>query len=173
VILVEEDAIDTSGCLSRHGLANRKKLLGYEIGVLAQVPHAVVYVDGGTEDGNSARFAAKILNAAGVRRIRGFFLNATHRNWTSKEIAFGKKISKLTHGSHFIINTADNGHGPKLNRHPSTQVDAFEWTAVPGKSAGFCHPGDPSGGVFSVKLALGLAERANGKLGPGYPSKPY
>jgi endoglucanase len=198
VILAEEDAIDTAGCLSKRGLAIRDKLLAYEVNVLSKIPHAVVYLDGGTEDGNSAQFAAKILNAAGVGRIRGFFLNATHRNWTSKEIAFGEKISKLTHGAHFIVNTADNGRGPTLNPHPSRQgvenlcnppgsglgpqpttdtgfglVDAFEWTSVPGLSSGQCHPGDPSGGVFGVNLALGLARNANGQLGPGYPSSPY
>jgi endoglucanase len=198
VIFAEEDAVDTSGCLSKRGLAVRKQQLAYEVGVLAKIPHAVVYIDGGTEDANSAQFAAKILNAAGIGKIRGFFLNATHRNWTSKEIAFGEKISKLTHGAHFIVNTADNGRGPALNPHPSRQgvenlcnppgsglgpqpttdtgfplVDAFEWTSVPGKSGGLCHPGDPPGGVFGVKLAVGLAQNANGQLGPGYPSHPY
>jgi len=198
VIFLEEDAIDTAGCLSRRGLAVREQLLAFEVSTLAKIPHAVVYADGGTEDGNTAKFAAKILNAAGIGKIQGFFLNATHRNWTSKEIAFGEKISKLTHGAHFIVNTADNGHGPTLNPHPGRQgienlcnppgsglgpkpttdtgfplVDAFEWTSVPGKSSGLCHPGDPAGGVFGVNLALGLAERANGKLGPGYPSSPY
>jgi len=198
VIFLEEDAVDTSGCLSRRGLAVRKKLLAFEVNALSKIPHAVVYIDGGTEDANSPQFAAKILNAAGIRKIRGFFLNATHRNWTSKEIAFGEKISRLTHGAHFIVNTADNGRGPKLNPHPSRQgvedlcnppssglgpqpttdtgfplVDAFEWTSVPGKSSGMCHPGDPPGGVFGLNLALALARNANGQLGPGYPSRPY
>jgi endoglucanase len=157
----EEDAVDTSGCLSKRGLAMRKKLLAFEVGALAKIPHAVVYIDGGTEDANTAQFAAKILNAPACDKIRGFFLNATHRNWTSKEIAFGEKISRLTHGAHFIVNTADNGRGPTLNPHPSKQgvenlcnppgsglgpqpttntgfplVDAFEWTSVPGKSSG-------------------------------------
>jgi endoglucanase len=198
VIFLEEDAVDTAGCLDKRGLAVREKLLAYEVGVLSTIPHAVVYIDGGTSDGNTAQFAAKILNAAGIQRIRGFFLNATHENWTSKEIAFGDKISKLTHGSHFIVNTADNGRGPLLNPHPRTQgiedlcnppgrglgpqpttdtgfplVDAFEWTSVPGKSGGVCHPGDPASGVFGVNLALALARNANGQLGPGYPSRPY
>jgi hypothetical protein len=198
VIFAEEDAIDTAGCLSKAGLGAREKLLAYEVSMLAKIPHAVVYLDGGTEDANSAGFAAKILNAAGVRKIRGFFLNATHRNWTSKEIAFGEKISKLTHGAHFIINTGDNGRGPTLNPHPAKQgienlcnppgsglgpqpttdtgfplVDAFEWTSEPGNSGGVCHPGEPASGVFGVNLGLALARNANGQLGPGYPSRPY
>jgi endoglucanase len=198
VVLIEEDAVDTSGCLTRAGLAIRKQLLAYEVNAVANIPHAVAYLDGGTEDANSAKFAATILNAAGIGKIRGFFLNATHKNWTSKEIAFGTKISKLTGGAHFIVNTADNGRGPLLNPHPSRQgvenlcnppgrglgpkpttatsfplVDAFEWTSVPGKSGGLCHPGDPPGGVFAVNLALTLARNANNQLGPGYPSQPY
>jgi endoglucanase len=198
VVLIEEDAVDTSGCLTRAGLAIRKRLLAYEVSAVASIPHAVAYLDGGTRDANSAKFAATILNAAGVGKIRGFFLNATHKNWTSKEIAFGTKISKLTGGAHFIVNTADNGRGPLLNPHPSRQgvenlcnppgrglgpkpttatafplVDAFEWTSVPGKSGGLCHPGDPPGGVFGVNLALTLARNANNQLGPGYPSQPY
>ncbi|HWC85441.1 MAG TPA: glycoside hydrolase family 6 protein [Solirubrobacteraceae bacterium] len=198
VIFIEEDAVDTSGCLTKLGLAIRKRLLNYEVGAIAKVPHAVAYLDGGTEDGNSARFAAQILNAAGTGRIRGFFLNATHENWTSKEISFGAKISRLAHGAHFIINTADNGRGPLLNPHPVTQgvedlcnppgrglgpkpttstgfplADAFEWTSVPGKSGGTCHPGDPPGGVFGVNIALALARNANSQLGPGDPSLPY
>ena len=198
VILVEEDAVDTSGCLTRPGLAVRERLLNYEVGAIAKIPHAVAYLDGGTSDASAARFAAKILVAAGVNRIRGFFLGATHHNWTSKEIAFGEQISRLTRGSHFIVNTATNGRGPLLNPHPSRQgvedlcnppgrglgpkpttatgfplVDAYEWTSVPGKSGGHCHPGDPSGGVFGVNLALALAQNANNQLGPGYPSLPY
>jgi endoglucanase len=198
VIFAEEDAIDTTGCLTKRGRSMREKLLAYEVNALAKIPHAVVYLDGGTEDANSASYAAKILNAAGVRKIRGFFLNATHRNWTSKEIAFGTKISKLTHGAHFIVNTADNGRGPTLNPHPAKQgiedlcnppgsglgpqpttdtgfalVDAFEWTSEPGNSGGKCHPGDPASGIFGVNLGLGLARNANGQLGPGYPSRPY
>ncbi|HWF26178.1 MAG TPA: glycoside hydrolase family 6 protein [Solirubrobacteraceae bacterium] len=198
VVFIEEDAVDTSGCLTRAGFAIRKQLLAYEVSAVAKIPHAVAYLDGGTEDANSAKFAATILNAAGIGKIRGFFLNATHKNWTSKEIAFGTKISKLTGGAHFIVNTADNGRGPLLNRHPSTQgvenlcnppgrglgpkpttatgfplVDAFEWTSVPGKSGGVCHPGDPPGGVFGVNLALTLARNATNQLGPGYPSQPY
>ena len=138
-----------------------------------------------------------MLNAVGVSSIRGFFTNDTHPNWTINEITWGEKVSALTGGSHFIINTADNGRGPKANPHPVKQgnedlcnppgrgagppttaqtgipaVDAFMWTHVPGSSSGTCNGGTPSGTFF---LARGLTEsaNANARLGPKYPSRPY
>jgi endoglucanase len=102
----------------------------------------------------------------------------------------------MTHGAHFLINTSENGQGPKLNPHPITQgvedlcnppgrglgpkpttstpfahSDGFVWQHPPGNSSG-CG-GGPPGGIFWVAKAVGLASRANQKLGPGYPSRPY
>ena len=79
---------------------------------------------------------------------------------------------------HFIINTADNGRGPKKNRHPVVQgnedlcnppgrgagpptttqtgfplVDAFMWVHVPGSSSGKCNGGTPSGTFFLARGA--------------------
>jgi endoglucanase len=129
--------------------------------------------------------------------VRGFFTNDTHIDWTSKEIKYGQAISKLTGGAHFIVNTAQNGQGPKLNPHPKTQgiedlcnppgrglgpkpttstgyadVDAFLWTHVPGNSSGTCN-GGPASGVFWPARAIQLAANANQRLGPGDPSRPY
>lgn len=198
VLFSEFDAVGTAGCLSRAGFAERTALLRYEVDAFSRLPHGVIYAEGGESDANTPAFAAKILRAEGVGKIRGFFLGATHEAWTINEIKFGDKISKLTHGAHFVISTQANGRGPLLNAHPVTQgieqlcnppgrglgprptastgfalVDAFEWVTTPGRSGGACHPGDPPSGVFGVKLALALARNANGKLGPGYPSRPY
>ena len=51
-------------------------------------------------------------------------------------------------------------------------LDALMWTAVPGNSSGSCNGGPPAGTFWPAK-AEGLSERANGRLGPGYPSQPY
>ncbi len=201
VILLETDAIDTAGCLSRAGLRDREGLLSYAINKLSRLPHAVTYVEGGTSDADSPRFAAKILNKIGVRKIRGFFLNDTHFNWTTHEIKYGAEVSRMTGGSHFIVGTQDNGRGPLLNRDPvrqgiedlcnppgrglgpqptantgfySKHVDAFMWVGVPGRSAGTqCYPGSAPAGLFDERFALQLAKYANSQLGPGYPSRPY
>jgi endoglucanase len=155
-----------------------------------------VYVEGGYSDSNSVRYAARILNAIGIGHIRGFFTNDTHLNWTINEVRWATAISELTHGAHFIVNTADNGQGPLLNPHPQTQgienlcnppgrglgptdttqtgyalADAWLWMHPPGNSSG-CG-GGPSNGTFWLQKAVGLAERANQRLGPSSPSRPY
>ena len=106
-------------------------------------------------------------------------------------------MSRLTHGAHFIVNTATNGQGPLIPRdrvHQGNEVlcnppgrgmgplpqvnpgfpnvDAFLWTAPPGNSSGSCN-GGPAAGTFWPEKAVGMAALANGRLGPGYPNQPY
>jgi endoglucanase len=170
--------------------------LRYEMNAMAALPHTVVYVEGGYSDSNSVAYTAKVLNAIHVNRIRGFFTNDTHENWTINEIRWATKVAERTHGAHFIVNTSDNGRGPLLNRdrvkngnedlcNPPGRglgpllntatgypyVDAFMWTHPPGNSSG-CG-GGPPGGVFWPARAIMLAQDANQKLGPGFPSRPY
>lgn len=198
VMLLELDAIGSSSCMARSGaLPEWEADMRYEINAVASLPHTVVYIEGGYSDGNSAAYTAKVLNAVGVSSIRGFYTNDTHLNWTIDEIKWGDKVSAMTGGSHFIINTADNGRGPKRNPHPVKQgnedlcnppgrgagpptttqtgvpaVDAFMWTHVPGSSSGTCNGGTPSG-TFFLARALTESANANARLGPKYPSRPY
>ena len=198
VYLLELDAVGSSACMAQHGsLPAWETMLKYEVDRFATLPHAVVYVEGGYSDSNTPQYAAKMLNQVDISKIRGFFTNDTHLQWTSHEIKYGETISHLTHGAHFIINTSENGQGPKLNPHPMTQgvedncnppgrglgpqpttntgvanVDAYLWTHIPGNSGGSCNGGPPPGAFFPA-YAIGLASRANGKLDPGSPSKPY
>jgi endoglucanase len=197
VYLLELDAIGSSSCISRKGaLPAWEADLRYEMNAIQSLPHTVVYVEGGYSDSNTVRYVAKVLNAIGVNRIRGFFTNDTHENWTKSEVRWNTKISRLTHGAHFIVNSAQNGRGPLLNRHPTTQgvenlcnppgrgigipdttstgyqfADAFMWTHPPGNSSG-CG-GGPPGGVFWPERAVQLAQNANLQFGPGFPSRPY
>jgi endoglucanase len=199
VYLLELDGIGSSTCIFKHKSSGNawEAALKYEVDKFATLPHAVVYVEAGYSDAQSPSYTAKILNKIDIRKIRGFFTNDTHNAWTINEVHWGEKISRKTHGAHFIVDTAQNGEGPKLNPHPSKQgiedlcnppgrglgprtttatgfpdVDAYMWTHIPGNSTGTCN-GGPSGGLFFPTYAEGLASRANGKLGPGYPSQPY
>ncbi len=197
VFLVELDALGSSGCIARNGgLGAWEAALRYEIDTLQALPHTVVYVEAGYSDSNSVRYTANALNAIGINHIRGFFTNDTHEQWTINEVRWATAIAKRTHGAHFIVNTAANGQGPKLNPRPTIQgvedlcnppgrglgptlntatgfayADAFMWTHPPGNSSG-CG-GGPPGGVFWPERAIALAERANQRLGPGFPSRPY
>jgi hypothetical protein len=121
LIFVEEDAIDTICWTSPAAIAEREALLKYEIDQLFQLPHALLYVEGGTSDANSPAKVAAVLNAIDAYKIRGFFTNDTHFNWAYKEIKYGDKISALTNGLHFVVDTRADGNGPLLNPHPVTQ----------------------------------------------------
>jgi endoglucanase len=197
VFLLELDALGSSKCVWRIGsMPGWEADLRYEIDRIRALPHTVVYVEAGYSDANSPDYTARILNAIGIRKIRGFFTNDTHENWTVNEVRWATRVSRLTHGAHFIVNTSDNGRGPLLNRNPGRygtadlcnppgrglgpmdttntgfpRADAFLWTHPPGNSSG-CG-GGPPGGVFWPTRAIGLAENANQQLGPGSPSRPF
>jgi endoglucanase len=197
VFLLEIDGIGSSRCVQSHGaLPAWEADLRYEMNEMGALPHTVVYVEAGYSDSNSVGYTARVLNAIGVNRIRGFFTNDTHENWTIDEIRWATKIARRTHGAHFIVNTSDNGRGPLINHDrvkngnadlcnppgrglgptDTTQTgfpfaDAFLWTHPPGNSSG-CG-GGPPGGVFWPARAIMLAENANQRLGPGFPSRPY
>jgi endoglucanase len=198
VFLLELDAFGSSACMARQGdLGNWEAAVRYEVDQVSSLPHAVTYIEAGYSDANSPAYTAQALNQVDISRIRGFYTNDTHENWTSNELRWAEKISRMTHGANFIINTAQNGRGPLRNPHPSTQgvedlcnppgrglgplpttntgfphADAFLWTSVPGNSSGPCN-GGPASGTFWAARATELAANANGQLGPRYPSRRY
>jgi hypothetical protein len=118
LIFVEEDAIDTICWRNPAVVTQREQLLKYEIDTLSQLPHALLYVEGGTSDANNPRQVARVLNASDASKIRGFFLNDTHFNWAYKEIQFGNKVAKLTGGLHFVVDTRGDGNGPLKTKDP-------------------------------------------------------
>jgi endoglucanase len=185
VIFLEPDAIITSGCLSGSALRDRMRLLRFAIRRLDRLPRSVVYLDGGAADAHSVGKTTHLLKLAGVSGARGFFLNATHYDWTSREVRYGQAISRRLGGKHFIVSTAVNGRGPlvphsrvrhgnevlcnppgrALGPRPTTHVahrgvDAYFWIGNPGRSGGHCRPGAPGTGVWWPAYALGLARRA-------------
>lgn len=198
VFLLELDYLGSSKCIAHAGsLPGWESLMRYEVRTLGALPHTVLYIEGGYSDSNGPVYTARGLNRSGISHAAGFYTNDTHEQWTIKEIKWGEKVSRMTHGAHFIVNTNQNGQGPALNRHPSTQgienmcdppgrglgprpvtstgfprVDAFLWVAVPGMSNG-CAKGAPPSATFWPARAITLASRAQGKLGPGLPNDPY
>jgi endoglucanase len=88
--------------------------------------------------------------------------------------------NRVQNGNEILCNPPGRGVGPQFTTaavDPRSQklfsgLDALLWTAPPGNSSGSCNGGPPAGTFWTAK-ALGLAARANGKLGPGYPSRPF
>jgi endoglucanase len=191
VLYLEMDGLITTQCLTPQGLQTRLQELAYAINTLSALPRAAIYVDGGAADAEKYKVMAADLNKIGVRKIQGFFLNSTHADWTLNEIAYGQKISRLTGGAHFVVNTAVNGRGPERSRHPGKQgsevlcnptklglgpkptttttywhVDAFAWLGYTGLSDGPCpkQPGNPfqaQAGTYMPQYAELLIRHAN------------
>jgi len=185
IVFLEVDSLITVNCLSHHGLQVRLQELHDAFDALSQDPRVVVYTDAGAADALNAARAARLLRRAGIGEIQGFFLNATHFDWTRKEIRYGEQISRMTGGKHFVVNTAMNGRGPLIPRDrvrdgnedlcsppgrglgplPTfdtgfPRVDAFAWIAYPGRSGG-CGKGAPPTGRFWVARALSLVRHAD------------
>ncbi len=170
VLFLEMDSIITAPGLNTHGKATRMAELNYAIDTLkANCPHLVIYLDAGAADAAHAPLVARLLRRAGIAKIQGFFLNSTHFDWTKKEIRFGMKVSAMTGGKHFVVNTGTNGRGPLappdvvrdgnevlcnpvgrgLGPKPTTRtgyrrVDMFAWTTNPGESLGQCQELGPA-----------------------------
>jgi len=187
VLFLEMDALITTPCLSSAGVTVRMRELHGAVNTLtAHCPHLVIYLDAGAADALSAAHTARLLRRAGVGQIRGFFLNSTHFDWTSREIAYGEQVSRMTGGKHFVVNTGENGRGPLippdrvhqgnevlcnppgrgLGPKPTTntgypKVDAFAWTSNPGESGGACVPGAPPTGNYWPAYGLMLVRNAN------------
>jgi endoglucanase len=190
VLFLEMDSIITMPCLSHHGQAVREHELSDAINILtADCPHLVIYLDAGAADALPARRAARFLRASGVAKIEGFFLNSTHFDWTSNEIRYGRQISRMTGGKHFVVNTAVNGRGPLRPKdivHQGNEVlcnppgrglgplptanpgyrgvDMFAWIGNPGESGGPCVPGAPGTGVYWPGYAKMLVQNADFKV---------
>jgi endoglucanase len=189
VLFLEMDSLITMPCLSHHGQAVREHELLDAINILtADCPHLVVYLDAGAADALHVRDAARFLRASGVAQIQGFFLNATHFDWTRNEIRYGRQISRLLGGKHFVVNTGENGLGPQrphdivhqglevlcnpragLGPLPTTatgynDVDMFAWTSNPGESGGSCVAGAPPTGQYWPGYAKSLVQNANFKV---------
>ena len=193
VVFADMDGLITMGCLSRQGRIRRYAELSYAMRLLTALPHTVVYLDGGAADADTAAHTATGLVASGGLLGQGFFVNSTHYDWTTRELAYAQAVARrLPAGRHFVVSTSVNGRGPLVPRNrvrdgnevrcnpsgrglgprPTTTTgflgaDAFAWIGNPGRSTGVCHPGDPATGVFWNSLAVSLAEKADFRvLGP-------
>jgi len=175
VIVLEPDALTQLSCLNSTDQATRISLIQYAI-VALKAKGAVVYLDGGHSAWKSATDQAALLTRASVAAADGFFLNVSNFQYTSSSISYGKAISALIGGKHFIIDTSRNGQGPTADNawcNPPGRglgaasttftadplVDAYLWVKAPGESDGTCN-GAPSAGSWMADYALGLAQQS-------------
>lgn len=186
VVILEPDALGHfQECLSEEQKAERMDLLNDAVRVLRQNPKTAVYLDAGHARWVPAEEMAERLKMAGVQHANGFSLNTSNYVTTEENMEYGKKVSELVSGKHFVIDTSRNGAGPyeeatnpeeswcnppgrKIGQYPTTQTgeplcDGFLWLKRPGESDGECtnsapaHQG-PKAGVWWEERALEQAQ---------------
>ncbi|MFD0483145.1 glycoside hydrolase family 6 protein [Kineococcus sp. GCM10028916] len=179
VVVLEPDAIPLSitGC-PHLDPRTRYGLLRQAVEVLTALPQTHVYLDAGHPDWvQDLSVLAVALQASGIDRAAGFSLNVSNFETTAANVAYGRRLSKLSGGAHFVVDTSRNGSGAPdtgdefawcnpagatIGRGPSTStgerlVDAWLWVKRPGESDGACRPGEPPAGEWWPEYALALA----------------
>jgi endoglucanase len=175
IVVLEPDALgllEKENCMTKEQQAERLFLLHDAIKVLRQNPKTIVYLDGGHSRWHPVEEHARLLKMAGVADANGFALNTSNYRGMDELLPFGKKLSELLGGAHYVIDTSRNGAGPfgvewcnppgrKLGVPPTTEtadpaIDAYLWLKRPGESDGACN-GGPQAGAFWDKQAIELA----------------
>lgn len=174
VVLEEIDGIGVSSCMPRSALPLWLSDLSYESAKFGSLPHTVAYLEGGYSDANSAGLTARRLWQAGVRNVRGFWTNGTHFAWSINEIRWAQDvaadlatISRGRYKAHFVVNTAQNGQGPKIPRNIVKQGNELLCNP-PGRGLGRQPTGQVSP-TFDRKSFAGL----DGFLWSGVPGRSH
>lgn len=175
VIILEPDAIPLlDKCLTPEQQEKRMALVKDAVRALRQNPKTIVYIDAGHSRWQPAEIIAERLKKAGIEDAHGFSLNTSNYVTTEENLEYGRKVSALVGGAHFVIDTSRNGAGPapkdewcnppgrKIGKLPTTETgdelaDAFLWLKRPGESDGECN-GGPRAGVFWDERAYELAQ---------------
>ena len=173
-IILEPDALGLlTKCLSAGDKEARLAMLRDAVQVLEANGNTAVYIDAGNPHWMPAKDMAERLKSAGVDQADGFALNVSNYMTTAENVKYGKEISRLVGGKHFVIDTSRNGngatkdfewcnpHGRALGHKPTVDtgeslVDAFLWVKRPGESDGECN-GGPKAGEFWLGMAVELA----------------
>lgn len=173
-VILEPDALAGMDCLGAADRQVRLELLNHAVQALRASGDVAVYLDAGNPGWQTAATMADRLTRAGIASTQGFALNVSNFLRTTENIAYGRQISALVGGKHFVVDTGRNGAGGNgewcnpagraLGERPSTAtgdvlVDAFLWVKAPGESDGACN-GAPASGDWMPEYALGLAQRA-------------
>lgn len=170
-VVLEPDALPMLGDCDGQG--DRVGYLRYAAQALTDAG-ARVYLDIGHAHWLSAEEAAARLNQVGFDDAVGFALNTSNYQTTADSIAYGERVSALTGGATYVVDTSRNGNGSNgewcnprgraLGEQPrvvddETALDALLWVKLPGESDGTCN-GGPAAGEWFGEIALELARNA-------------
>jgi endoglucanase len=177
VIVLEPDLLGLiDKCTAANAQQARYDMLREAVKTLKAYPKLILYIDAGNPNWIPAPEMAKRLQNAGLEYADGFSLNVSNYVGTPENLAYGKALSSLTGGAHFVVDTSRNGNGAPedkawcnppdraLGLRPTFDTgapscDAFLWLKRPGESDGTCN-GGPRAGDFWPVSALALAKGA-------------
>jgi len=181
-VVLEPDALPLlKKCLSPADQQARLELVRFAVATLKANPGTAVYIDAGHSGWIDPPEMAQRLVAGGVAEADGFSLNVSNYKSTDEELGYGREVSRLVGGKHFIIDTSRNGNGAPnvegdveaawcnpdgraIGAAPTSITgeplcDAFFWVKPPGESDGRCNHG-PAAGMWWPDKALELAKGA-------------
>ena len=120
VVILEPDGLPLlKKCLSDADQKERIDLIRFAVHSFASLPQTWVYMDAGHSGWIPAPEMAERLKAAGIAEADGFSLNVSNYQATDVLMAYGKQLSALVGGKHFVIDTSRNGNGlPTPTRIP-------------------------------------------------------
>lgn len=176
VIIMEPDGLTLTDCLNQEQKDTRFSLIRDAVNKFKSQGQAV-YLDAGHPGWLAPNIIAERLKSAGIDQADGFALNIANFFTNDRNTEYGKQVSDLVGGKHFVVDTGRSGSGPtpdfqwcnppgrSLGTKPTTDtgnslVDAYLWVKGPGGSDGSCN-GAPPAGQFWPEYALGLAQRTN------------
>lgn len=146
----------------------RLKLAAYAASVFSALPNTAVYLDAGDADWLSLDRAQAMLLKAGVAKVRGFALGATHYGSLASEIDYGRQLvdalARAGAGTkHFVVDTADNGRPFTYTQyyaaHPHGDFDAAQACTTPTATRCVTLGVPPTWRVASSAWGLSPAER--------------
>lgn len=159
--------------------------IGHGVRVLSALPGTTVYVEAGASDwgGGAPQRMARKLRRVDVCRAGGVLLNATHADWTDRNVRYGRALERLLPCRlRILVNTAENGQGPNPRTRRRAWCDSGHHyglgpapaspTRFPGVAYGWVNrPGyvqqcyDPPV-RWALYRALRLAAQASTREGP-------
>ncbi|ANH91701.1 endoglucanase [Streptomyces sp. SAT1] len=181
-VVLEPDAVPhlVDGCTPAEFQEERYDLLAGAVATLKSLGRTEVYLDAGNPGWGRPGQIHEPLRRAGVEQADGFAVNVANFYSTGRSLAYGRQLSALTGGKHFVVDTSRNGNGPAtdgdpgerwcnppgraLGEPPTTRTadplaDAYLWVKRPGESDGTCK-GGPKAGDWWEEYALALAGAA-------------
>ncbi|WP_181431063.1 glycoside hydrolase family 6 protein [Curtobacterium sp. MCBD17_021] len=192
-VVVEPDSLamlSNSACTGSLD-EQRYRILSREVAAFtaAGVP---AYLDAGNSNWVPPATMADRLTKAGVQQARGFSTNVANYYPVAQEQAYAQRVSALTGGAHYVIDTSRSGTGWRgtwcnapgagLGTTPrvatdGTALDALLWVKTPGASDGTCNGGPRAGSWYSAYAQALVANAALGaptaaKTAPPAPSAP-